>query len=157
MLRHADPPRGALAADHQDGKEQRKADDAVGMKASEKDERHDEQSVGRIPIGAHRALHAKDLDRPGESGEPGAQREGRESQFRHTKPGMRRGARIGADDPQLEAERGARHQQMHQHDGDDRDQDAAVDGGAEQARQSLGDRQDRRLRHVRRRIAERNL
>ena len=62
---------------------------------------------------------------------------------------MSRGARVGADHPQLEAEGCARHHQMHEHDGRQGEQQAAGDGGSEQARQPIGHRQDAGLRHGR--------
>ena len=102
--------------------------------------RDHEHAVGRIPVGAHRAPHAEDLDRAGQAGKAGAEREGGVGELRDGEPGMDGGARIGADDLQLEAEGGAGHQEMDEQHGDDRQDDAAVDGRVAEARQAVGPR-----------------
>ena len=81
------------AADREQAEERRERDQGQRVHASQEHERHDGQPVRRVPVGAHVAEDALDVDRGGEADERAADEERDDDEARHVDAHVDRGPR----------------------------------------------------------------
>ena len=124
------PSRGVVTADGQHAEERRERDHGQDVQARQEHERHDLEPVGRVPVGAHVAEDAQDVDGRGEADERAADHERDHDQARHVDAQVDGGARVGAQHVQAGAERGPREHHVDDEHDHERHDHADVDGGA---------------------------
>ncbi len=74
---HADAARSTSAADRQDREQEHECDRREAVHAREEDNGNDRHAEGRVPVGAHIALNADDVDSPPQVPQAGREREDR--------------------------------------------------------------------------------